>query len=117
MAVQIDTRRLQALARERRRADPARNVHHERVDVDRAGLAAALRAEVRGDVRFDAGYRAAYSTDSSNYRFAPLGVVCARDAADIVATVASRISASVPSEPASARATWKPRSGSSSSRL
>jgi FAD/FMN-containing dehydrogenase/Fe-S oxidoreductase len=51
-------------------------------------LEAALRAAVRGDVRFDGGYRAAYSTDSSNYRQAPVGVVCPRDADDVVATLA-----------------------------
>src|SRR5215212_5750328 len=34
-----------------------------------------LKEKVRGEVRFDEGYRAAYSTDSSNYRQAPLGVV------------------------------------------
>src|SRR4051794_36769550 len=57
------------------------------VDVD--GLRRALEADVRGDVRFDGAYRAAYSTDSSNYRQRPLGVVCPRDAADVLATLAA----------------------------
>lgn len=57
-------------------------------DVNLARLEADLRAAVRGDVRFDAGGRALYSTDSSNYRQLPLGVVLPRDADDIVAAMA-----------------------------
>ena len=34
-----------------------------------------LRAAVDGEVRFDAGSRGAYSTDASNYRQVPIGVV------------------------------------------
>lgn len=34
-----------------------------------------LRAHVDGEVRFDAGTRAAYSTDASNFRQVPIGVV------------------------------------------
>ncbi|MEU3772588.1 FAD-binding and (Fe-S)-binding domain-containing protein [Streptomyces sp. NPDC032472] len=45
---------------------------------DLAGLERALRAEVDGEVRFDAGSRGAYSTDASNYRQVPLGVVVPR---------------------------------------
>ncbi len=37
-----------------------------------------LRAAVDGEVRFDPGSRGAYSTDSSNYRQVPLGVVVPR---------------------------------------
>ncbi|MEV6734717.1 hypothetical protein [Streptomyces sp. NPDC051364] len=44
-------------------------------DIDLAGLERALRAEVDGEVRFDAGSLGAYSTDASNYRQVPLGVV------------------------------------------
>ncbi|GAA0382531.1 hypothetical protein Acor_57300 [Acrocarpospora corrugata] len=44
-------------------------------DVDLAALASALRDRVDGEVRFDAGSRAAYSTDASNFRQVPLGVV------------------------------------------
>jgi FAD/FMN-containing dehydrogenase/Fe-S oxidoreductase len=47
----------------------------------------ALRHCVRGEVRFDEAYRAVYSCDSSNYRQVPLGVVCPRDADDIVAAL------------------------------
>lgn len=38
----------------------------------------ALRERVDGEVRFDAGSRAAYSTDGSNYRQVPYGVVVPR---------------------------------------
>jgi len=58
-------------------------------DVDRAGLERALRSAVRGEVRFDDGSRALYSTDASNYRQIPLGVVIPLDADDVVATVAA----------------------------
>ncbi len=43
---------------------------------------------VRGEVRFDAGSRALYSTDASNYRQVPVGVVVPRDTDDVIATVA-----------------------------
>ncbi|HEY4218275.1 MAG TPA: FAD-binding and (Fe-S)-binding domain-containing protein [Gemmatimonadaceae bacterium] len=56
------------------------------INVDR--LAAALRAKIRGEVRFDDGDRALYSTDASNYRQIPIGVVLPRDAEDVVQTVA-----------------------------
>ncbi|WP_449421134.1 FAD-binding and (Fe-S)-binding domain-containing protein [Salininema proteolyticum] len=41
-------------------------------------LEAALRDRVDGEVRFDAGSRGAYSTDASNYRQVPIGVVVPR---------------------------------------
>ncbi len=43
--------------------------------VDVAALQRALEQRVDGEVRFDAGSRAAYSTDASNYRQVPIGVV------------------------------------------
>ena len=43
--------------------------------VDTATLEADLRSRVEGEVRFDAGSRGAYSTDASNYRQVPIGVV------------------------------------------
>src|SRR5205823_7728015 len=67
--------------------DAAVNIHHEAAAVDVGALWRELRREVRGEVRFDEAYRAAYSCDSSNYRQAPLGVVCPRDADDVVASV------------------------------
>ncbi|PZG01747.1 FAD-binding and (Fe-S)-binding domain-containing protein [Micromonospora deserti] len=57
-------------------------------DIDLAALAADLRAEVDGEVRFDAGSRGAYSTDASNYRQVPLGVVLPRTVEAAVAAVA-----------------------------
>ncbi|MGI8968821.1 MAG: FAD-binding and (Fe-S)-binding domain-containing protein [Chloroflexota bacterium] len=57
-------------------------------DVDSAALAADLTSAIRGEVRFDAGSRALYSTDSSNYRQIPLGLVLPRDADDVIAAVA-----------------------------
>jgi FAD/FMN-containing dehydrogenase/Fe-S oxidoreductase len=58
--------------------------------VDAAGLAEALREQFRGNdnVRFDLGTRALYSTDGSNYRQVPIGVVLPRDDDDVLATVA-----------------------------
>ena len=54
-------------------------------DVER--LAVDLLNAVRGEVRFDAGSRALYSTDASNYRQVPIGVVVPRDTDDVVAAV------------------------------
>ncbi len=42
------------------------------------GLEQDLAAAVDGEVRFDAGTRAAYSTDASNFRQVPIGVVLPR---------------------------------------
>ena len=47
-------------------------------------LSSVLRTKVRGEVRFDSGSRAIYSTDASNYRQVPLGVVVPRDAEDVI---------------------------------
>ncbi|HKA37746.1 MAG TPA: FAD-binding oxidoreductase, partial [Thermoanaerobaculia bacterium] len=55
-----------------------------RFDADARALEAALRKAVRGAVRFDAGSRALYSTDSSNYRQVPIGVVEPRDSGDVL---------------------------------
>ncbi len=47
-----------------------------------------LRRRVEGEVRFDAGSRALYSTDASNYRLIPLGVVIPRHEGDVIAAAA-----------------------------
>jgi len=47
-----------------------------------------LRKIVRGEVRFDDGTRAMYSTDASNYRLLPIGVVLPLDREDVIAAVA-----------------------------
>jgi FAD/FMN-containing dehydrogenase/Fe-S oxidoreductase len=46
-----------------------------------------LRERVRGEVRFDAASKALYSTDASNYRHIPIGLVIPLDEADVIATV------------------------------
>ena len=56
--------------------------------VDAGKLERALKERVRGEVRFDDGSRALYSTDASNYRQIPIGVVVPRDADDVIAAVA-----------------------------
>lgn len=63
--------------------------------VDRSGvdenarqeLARELREAVRGEVLFDGATRGIYSTDSSNYRQVPLGVVLPLDEDDVVRAV------------------------------
>src|SRR5690348_9509767 len=55
--------------------------------IDVRQLAARLAREVRGEVRFNDDDRALYSTDASNYRQIPIGVVLPRDADDVVAAV------------------------------
>ncbi len=57
------------------------------VQVDAQGLAAALRRQMQGEVRFDSGSRALYSTDGSNYRQVPIGVVLPRDVDDVLAAI------------------------------
>ena len=52
--------------------------------MDAGELEAALRRALRGEVRFDAGSRALYSTDASNYRQVPIGVVLPMDATDVL---------------------------------
>jgi FAD/FMN-containing dehydrogenase/Fe-S oxidoreductase len=51
-------------------------------------VAADLRDNVDGEVRFDPGSRAAYSTDASNYRQVPIGVVVPRTPSDGAKAVA-----------------------------
>ncbi|HEV3474500.1 MAG TPA: FAD-linked oxidase C-terminal domain-containing protein [Actinomycetota bacterium] len=50
-------------------------------------LEAELERAIAGEVRFDDGSRALYSTDASNYRQVPIGVVLPRDVDDLIATV------------------------------
>ncbi|MFI5229528.1 MAG: FAD-binding and (Fe-S)-binding domain-containing protein [Gemmatimonadales bacterium] len=63
-------------------------VSGQALGIDSAALAGVLRSRVRGEIRFDDGDRALYSTDASNYRQIPIGVVLPRDADDVVETVA-----------------------------
>ena len=55
--------------------------------LDAAGLAEALRSTLRGEIRFDDGARALYSTDGSNYRQVPIGVVLPHDTDDVLAAI------------------------------
>ncbi len=55
---------------------------------DTEALESDLRERVDGEVRFDAASRAAYSTDSSNYRQVPIGVVVPRTVEDAAEAVA-----------------------------
>ena len=56
--------------------------------MDDGRLERDLAAAVDGEVRFDAGTRAAYSTDASNFRQVPIGVVLPRTVDAAVAAVA-----------------------------
>src|SRR5438270_1547279 len=58
-------------------------------DVHVAALERELRKTIRGEVRFSDGDRALYSTDSSNYRQIPIGVVIPSDRGDVIKTVAA----------------------------
>lgn len=51
-------------------------------------LAAELDRRIAGEVRFDPGSRAAYSTDASNYRQVPIGVVVPHTPDDAVEAIA-----------------------------
>ena len=48
-----------------------------------------LKRTVRGEVRFDSASRAMYSSDASNYRQIPIGLVVPHDPGDVIATVAA----------------------------
>ena len=54
---------------------------------DVEALEADLRSRVYGEVRFDGGSKATYSTDSSNYRAVPIGVVIPKDVDALVNAV------------------------------
>src|ERR1035438_1350683 len=69
-------------------AQPVDRHPHERFAAARE-LETRLIATVKGEVRFDDASRALYSTDSSNYRQVPIGLVVPRDSADVIATVAA----------------------------
>ncbi len=59
----------------------------DQLDDDARALAVELGEVIDGEVRFDAGSRAAYSTDASNYRQVPIGVVVPRSIADVEVAV------------------------------
>ncbi|MCX7625175.1 MAG: FAD-binding oxidoreductase [Candidatus Sumerlaeaceae bacterium] len=57
------------------------------LNADAKALQQALRRVVAGEVRFDRATRAMYSTDASNYRQVPIGVVIPRSYEDVLATL------------------------------
>src|SRR5438552_13375617 len=57
-------------------------------DRQAAALARALSRAIAGEVRFSPGDRALYSTDGSNYRQVPIGIVVPKSVEDVVATMA-----------------------------
>lgn len=89
------------MSREINRFDPVPFTHTERgvrdrivhtdrlqkLNVDAAALAEALKRSIEGEVRFDDGSRALYATDASNYRQVPIGVVVPKRADDVIAAV------------------------------
>ncbi len=56
-------------------------------DVDVNALEKELKKTITGEVRFDNGSRALYSTDASNYRQVPIGVVIPKSEEDIIQTI------------------------------
>ncbi|GAA4750266.1 FAD-binding and (Fe-S)-binding domain-containing protein [Flavisolibacter ginsenosidimutans] len=57
------------------------------IGVDAKALQKELKKAVSGEVRFDDGSRALYSTDASNYRQIPIGVVLPKTEDDIINTI------------------------------
>jgi FAD/FMN-containing dehydrogenase/Fe-S oxidoreductase len=57
------------------------------VNVNVAALERDLKHVITGEVRFDNGSRALYSTDASNYRQIPLGVVLPKTGDDVIHTI------------------------------
>ncbi len=55
--------------------------------VDVVSLEKELKEKIKGEVRFDDGSKALYSTDGSNYRQVPIGVVVPKTEEDIINTV------------------------------
>ncbi len=68
-----------------------RSSHAKPIDTfpQAAQLEQELKQNIKGEVRFDRGSRAMYSTDGSNYRQIPIGLVVPRDADDAVAAMAA----------------------------
>lgn len=57
------------------------------IGVDREALEKELSKAIKGEVRFDDGSRALYSTDASNYRQIPIGVVLPKSEEDVINTI------------------------------
>ena len=74
-------------------------------------LEADLAARVDGEVRFDAGARGAYSTDGSNFRQVPIGVVLPRTVEAALAGVAVTLAGAAAAAARWARARVGPPAG------
>lgn len=59
----------------------------QRGTASNASLISLLQQKIQGEVRFDEGSRAIYSTDASNYRQIPIGVVIPKNKQDIIQTL------------------------------
>ncbi len=66
---------------------------------DIESLERILKGKVRGDVSFDKITRGLYSTDASIYQIAPAGVVCPRDADDVLFSMRAATEHNVPIVP------------------
>ena len=62
-------------------------IRRDKLDSEHSALCADLEKVVEGDVRFDAASRGLYTSDASNYRQVPVGVIMPRDADDVVRAV------------------------------
>src|SRR5690349_20093050 len=69
--------------------EPRQSWRDSSQNVDAVALEENLRRVVTGEVRFDRGSRAMYSTDGSNYRQVPIGVVIPKSRQDVIETVAA----------------------------
>jgi FAD/FMN-containing dehydrogenase/Fe-S oxidoreductase len=67
--------------------------------IEKGRLSRQLARELRGEVAFDVKTRALYSSDASNYRVPPVGVVFPHDIDDLVAAVTMCAEAGVPITP------------------
>ncbi|HEY0641582.1 MAG TPA: FAD-binding oxidoreductase, partial [Pseudonocardiaceae bacterium] len=65
-------------------------------DFDANAVARTLNEAVRGEVRFDTKTRALYTSDASNYRVPPAGVVFPRDVDDLATAVRVCVAHGVP---------------------
>src|ERR1044072_8880987 len=58
-------------------------------NINSSALEKELKKTIAGEVRFDNGSIALYSTDASNYRQIPIGVVLPKTETDIINTIAA----------------------------
>src|SRR5215469_9513185 len=88
MATITNLRQIEVPGQLKNVSKPSRERPRDRAPDYAGELAQKLRRKIKGEVRFDQGTRALYSTDASNYRQPPIGVVIPRDKEDIIETMA-----------------------------